>query len=71
MDEEILDLVFRGAKAGKASKAWALSKFWVLIRSYKKQLVKKIGVVYWASPWRPWVLYFESSVLTLRQNHLD
>ena len=33
---------FRGATAGKAPKAWALPRFWVSIRSYKKQLVKKI-----------------------------
>ena len=31
----------RGAKAGKAPKAWALPRFWVSIRSYKKQPVKK------------------------------
>ena len=28
--------------AGKAPKAWALPRFWVSIRSYKKQPVKKI-----------------------------
>ena len=32
----------RAATAGKAPKAWALLRFWVSIRSYKKQLVKKI-----------------------------
>ena len=31
----------RAATAGKAPKAWALPRFWVLIRSYKKQPVKK------------------------------
>ena len=50
---------FRAATAGKAPKAWALPRFWVSIRSYKKQPVKKkIGVEYWALPgsnsqWRP------------------
>ena len=33
---------FRGTKAGKAPKAWALSKFWVSTCSYKKQPIKKI-----------------------------
>ena len=33
---------FRAATAGKAPKAWALSRFWVSIHSYKKQPVKKI-----------------------------
>ena len=33
----------RGAKAGKAPKAWALTKFWISIHSNKKQLVKKLG----------------------------
>ena len=32
----------RGATADKAPKAWALPRFWVSIRSYKKQPVKKI-----------------------------
>ena len=32
----------RGATAGKAPKAWAFPRFWVSIRSYKKQLVKQI-----------------------------
>ena len=32
----------RGATAGKAPKAWALPRFWVSIRSYKKQPVEKI-----------------------------
>ena len=32
----------RAATAGKAPKAWALPRFWVSIRSYKKQLVKNI-----------------------------
>ena len=32
----------RAATAGKAPKAWALPRFWVSIRSYKKQPVKKI-----------------------------
>ena len=32
----------RGATTGKASKAWALPRFWVSICSYKKQPVKKI-----------------------------
>ena len=31
----------RAATAGKAPKAWALPRFWVSIRSYKKQPVKK------------------------------
>ena len=52
----------RGATAGKAPKAWALPRFWVSIRSYKKQLVKKNGVEYWALPgsnlpWRPYTLH--------------
>ena len=34
-------LTHRGATAGKALKAWALPRFWVSIRSYKKQPVKK------------------------------
>ena len=33
---------FRGATAGKAPKSRALPRFWVSIRSYKKQPVKKI-----------------------------
>ena len=33
----------KGATAGKAPKAWVLPKFWVLICSYKKQPVKKMG----------------------------
>ena len=33
---------FRAATAGKAPKAWTLSRFWVSIHSYKKQPVKKI-----------------------------
>ena len=56
-----VDTITPGATAGKAPKApmaWALPRFWVSIRSYKKQLVKKSGVEYWAlpgsnSPWRP------------------
>ena len=32
----------RAATAGKAPKAWALLRFWVSIRSYKKQPVKKL-----------------------------
>jgi hypothetical protein len=32
----------RGATAGKAPKAWDWPRFWVSIRSYKKQPVKKI-----------------------------
>ena len=32
----------RGATAGKAPQGWALPRFWVSIRSYKKQRVKKI-----------------------------
>ena len=35
-------ILIKGATAGKAPKAWALPRFWVSIRSYKKQLVKKI-----------------------------
>ena len=35
-------ILIKSATAGKAPKAWALSRFWVSIRSYKKQLVKKI-----------------------------
>ena len=34
--------MIRAAMAGKAPKAWALPRFWVSIRSYKKQLVKEI-----------------------------
>ena len=46
----------RAATPTKAPKARALPKFWV---SYKKKLVKKFGVEYWALsgsnlPWRPW-----------------
>ena len=33
----------RGAMADKAPKAWALPRFWISIRSYKKQPVKKVG----------------------------
>ena len=33
---------FRAATAGKAPKAWALPRFWVSIRSYRKKQVKKI-----------------------------
>ena len=32
----------RAATAGKVGKVWSLPKFWVSIRSYKKQPVKKI-----------------------------
>ena len=34
-------LLFRAATAGKAGKVWSLSRFWVSIRSYKKQPNKK------------------------------
>ena len=34
-------IVTRGTRAGKGHKAWALPRFWVSIRSYKKQPVKK------------------------------
>ena len=34
--------MYMGATDGKAPKAWALLRFWVSIRSYKKQPVKKI-----------------------------
>ena len=34
----------RHATSGKAPKAWSLPRFWVSIRSYKKQLVKKTWV---------------------------
>ena len=40
----------RAATAGKAGKGWTLPRFWVSIRSYKKQPVKKFGVEYWAFP---------------------
>ena len=33
--------MLRAAMAGKAGKVWSLPRFWVSIRSYKKQLVKK------------------------------
>ena len=33
----------RAATAGKAGKVWSFPRFWVSIRSYKKQLVKKFG----------------------------
>ena len=33
---------FWATTAGKAPKAWALPRFWVLIHSYEKQPVKKI-----------------------------
>ena len=33
---------YRAATAGKAGKVWSLSRFWVSIHSYKKQLVKNI-----------------------------
>ena len=51
-------LLLRAATAGKAGKVWSLPRFWVTIRSYKTQLVKKIGVEYWTLPgsnlpWRP------------------
>ena len=36
------EIVLRGATAGKAPKAWALPRFWVSIRSYKKPPIKKI-----------------------------
>ena len=32
----------RAATAGKAGKVWSLPRFWVSIRSYKKQLVKNV-----------------------------
>ena len=35
--------ISRAATAGKTPKAWALPRFWISIRSYKKQLVKKMG----------------------------
>ena len=61
------NIIIRAATATKASKARALPKFWVSICSYKKQLVKKIGVKYWAlsgsnSPWRP--CHWWNSVIT-------
>ena len=34
--------IIRAATAGKAGKVWSLPRFWVSMRSYKKQLVKKI-----------------------------
>ena len=42
MPEVESTLSIRAATAGKAPKAWALPRFWVSIRSYKKQPVKKI-----------------------------
>ena len=41
---EIMVMVFysRATTAGKAPKVWALPRFWVSIRSYKTQPVKKI-----------------------------
>ena len=42
--EDILmpsSLHLRIATTGKAGKIWSLRRFWVSIRSYKKQLVKK------------------------------
>ena len=33
--------MFRAATVGKAGKVWSLPRFWVSIRSYKKQPVKK------------------------------
>ena len=61
-----------GWQAPKA--AWALPRFWVSIRSYKKQLVKKFGVEYWAlpgsnSPWRPWIAAASKQVKPLRDIH--
>ena len=38
LQDESLDS--RAATAGKAGKGWSLPRFWVSIRSYKKQLVK-------------------------------
>ena len=35
-------ILYWDATAGKAPKAWALPRFWVSIRPYKKQPVKKI-----------------------------
>ena len=40
--ERAREAVPRAATAGKAPKAWALPRFWISIRSYKKQPVKKI-----------------------------
>ena len=36
-DEKVHAEISRGATTGKAPKAWALPRFWVSIRSYKKQ----------------------------------
>ena len=52
-----LTWVCRDAMAGKAPKAWALPRFWVSIRSYKLQPVKKIWgrisrVIWHFSFWR-------------------
>ena len=35
------NMYIRVATAGKAGKVWSLPRFWVSIRSYKKQLVKR------------------------------
>ena len=43
-------VLFRAAIATKASKAWALPKFWVSIRSYRNNPTIKFGVEYWALP---------------------
>ena len=38
------------AAAGKAPNAWALPKFWGSLHSYKKPVIRKNGVEYWALP---------------------
>ena len=37
----IVNSIHRAASAGKAGKVWSFPRFWVSIRSYKKQPVKK------------------------------
>ena len=69
-------MLIRAAAAGKGSKVWALTRFWISIHSLKKQLVKKIGVEYLALPgsnllWRPCgpVLYIELGMYNFAYYH--
>ena len=49
-----LSTISRAATAAMAAKVWSLSRFWVSIRSYKKQLVKKFWTLPGSNlPWRP------------------
>ena len=55
--------MYRGATAGKAPKAWALPRFWVSIRSYKKQPVKQI----WGRIFAPEFAYLLVSYISVLQ----